>query len=80
MDIIIKLKQSGIITAQKANDLLPEEFQEKLPEMPEFPVMGQTGKVPQAGMAKEPNPPLDRIRSGKEKRNPKKVERKNGSV
>lgn len=74
IDVIIKLKGAGVITAQKANELLPEEFHEELPELePQLP-FGQK-PMQDKDMAKEPNPDLERIRSGKEKRNPKKVER-----
>jgi hypothetical protein len=70
MDMIIKLKQGGIITAQKANDLLPEEFREKLPEMDPMMNMPMQKGVPKGDMVK-PDPKKERIQSTREKR-PKK--------
>lgn len=50
IDMIRGLKKDGIITAQKANDLLPEKYREKLPEHmrgdnPLNPFLGQTGRA-----------------------------------
>lgn len=52
IDIIRGLKKDGVITAQKANDLLPIKFHEKLPEhmsgqiSPMDLMGGQTGRAP----------------------------------
>jgi len=52
IDLIRGLKKDGIITAQKANELLPPKYEEKLPEHLVNPQMGmgfgneQTGKAP----------------------------------
>jgi len=67
-DVVINLVQAGIITKQKANDLLPPKFRENLPEMPFVPF----GKPTQMSA---PVPSVDRVQSGKEKRDPKVPER-----
>lgn len=66
---IINLKSSGVISAQKANDLLPEEFREILPEELKNPMSGNgfgLGKPQQAVGKSEPS--LDRIQKGRDKR------------
>jgi len=78
-DVITSLVSAGVLSKQKANDLLPPEFREKLPDIQPMPFGAPMGAKPTGA----PVPPLDRVQSGKEKRNPKKVEReadKNGSV
>jgi len=68
MELIIQLKSSGIITAQKANSLLPEEYQEKLPEEIAKPQPQPFMKQPPEREGKEP--PLDRIKTARDKRKP----------
>lgn len=84
-DVVISLVTAGVLTKQKANDLLPPEFREKLPEAEPMPFGAPMGKPGMPKPLGAPVPPLDRVQSGKEKRNPKKVEReadkkKNGSI
>src|SRR3990167_566126 len=66
---IINLKSAGVISAQKANDLLPEEFREALPQELKNPMSGNglgLGKPQQAVGKSEPS--LDRIQKGRDKR------------
>lgn len=70
--LIIDLKNAGIITAQKANDLLPDEFEETLPlPMENNP---QNPSATLSSVTKEPS--LDRIRSGRDSRVPKEQKEK----
>lgn len=67
--LVIEMKNAGIITAQKANDQLPEEYQEKLPEQLKNP-------NPQGMGNKSEEPSLKRVQTARDKRNPKKQEEK----
>ena len=47
VDILTTLVKNGVLTKQKANDLLPDEYQEKLPEdLMLNPMMASDQKVP----------------------------------
>ena len=74
INTIISLTSAGILTPQKANSLLPEEFQEKLPEKVDPMSQDQDEPLPKIGNNQK-SPSLDRIRTARDKRDPKAQKR-----
>ena len=66
MKILIELANAGVITPQKANELLPDEYHETLPKIPLNNPETPKGNSPSPG-----EPPLKRIKTARDKRVPK---------
>lgn len=78
IQLLIALNAGGIITPQKANSLLPKEYQEELPEELKNPQKFQADQADKAmrqGSALKAPPTADRIKKGREKREPKPREK-----
>lgn len=83
IQLIIDLKNSSVITPQKANDLLPEEYQETLPEVDPMANQFNNPNNPSNnkgnGDAKQKvsptSPKLERVQTARDKRIPDKQRR-----